>query len=59
MTRVNVPLPKPGTEFLLPIGEVTPEEAKALDGYLASAAKAKTGSGARSSRRRLAGPPPR
>jgi hypothetical protein len=44
LSRVQVPLPKPGTEFLLPIGEVTPEEAKALDGYLIEAAKAKTGS---------------
>jgi hypothetical protein len=38
LSRVNVPIPKPGTEFLLPIEEVSPEEAKALDRYLASAA---------------------
>jgi hypothetical protein len=44
LSRVQVPLPKPGTEFLLPIEEVTPEEAKALDGYLVEAAKGKTGS---------------
>ena len=44
LSRVNVPIPKPGTEFLLPIGEVTPEEAKALDSYLIEAAKAKSGS---------------
>ena len=44
LSRVQVPIPKPGTEFLLPIGEVTPEEAKALDSYLIEAAKAKSGS---------------
>jgi hypothetical protein len=38
LTRVNVPLPKPGTEFLLPIDEVSPAEAKALDRYLVQAA---------------------
>ena len=44
LSRVQVPMPKPGTEFLLPINEVTPEEAKALDAYLVEAAKAKAGS---------------
>lgn len=38
LSRVQVPIPAPGTEFLLPIGEVSPAEAKAFDRYLASAA---------------------
>jgi hypothetical protein len=38
LSRVNVPIPKPGTEFLLPIEEVSPEEARALDRYLVEAA---------------------
>jgi hypothetical protein len=39
LSRVNVPIPKPGSEFFLPIGEVSPEEARALDRYLADAAR--------------------
>jgi hypothetical protein len=38
LSRVQVPIPQPGTEFLLPIEEVSPEEAKALDRYLVQAA---------------------
>lgn len=38
LSRIQVPLPAPGTEFLLPIEEVSPEEAKALDRYLDEAA---------------------
>jgi hypothetical protein len=44
LSRVQVPLPAAGTEFLLPIEEITPEEAKALDRYLIeSAGTAKSG----------------
>jgi hypothetical protein len=37
LSRVQVPIPAPGTEFLLPIEEVSPAEAKALDRYLVEA----------------------
>jgi hypothetical protein len=40
LSRIQVPIPKPGAEFLLPIEEVEPEEADALDRYLARAAEA-------------------
>jgi hypothetical protein len=39
LSRVQVPIPAPGTEFLLPIEEVSAEEAKALDRYLVEAAR--------------------
>jgi hypothetical protein len=38
LSRIQVPLPKPGAEFLLPIEEVTAEEAQMLDRYLVEAA---------------------
>jgi hypothetical protein len=39
LSLIQVPLPAPGTEFLLPIEEITPAEAKVLDGYLVEAAR--------------------
>jgi hypothetical protein len=38
LSKVQVPLPGPGTEFVLPIEELGPEEVKALDRYLAQSA---------------------
>ncbi|HVR28951.1 MAG TPA: hypothetical protein VMS86_05395 [Thermoanaerobaculia bacterium] len=34
LSRVQVPIPGPGAEFLLPIDELTPEERRRLDAYL-------------------------
>jgi hypothetical protein len=35
LSRVQVPIPKPPAEFLLPIGELTGEERQRLDAYVA------------------------
>jgi len=45
LSRIQVPLPAPGTEFLLPIEEVSPDEARALDRYLIDTAKKSAGAG--------------
>ena len=38
LSQVSVPLPAPGETYLLPYTELTPEERRALDGYLDEAA---------------------
>jgi len=38
LSRVQVPIPPPGTEFLLPIEEITEDERRRLDAYLETSA---------------------